>query len=287
MDAIRDRCKVAWNLGKTITINEMMIKYKGTYCPICQYMPNKLEKWGLKVWCLPCSTSKYVWNFEVYYGKECLPAEVPLDPNGIPPLLPPPASCGEAKLAHNLVVQLLQGLWYRGHVVVMDNYFSNICLILDLLERGMYAIGTVRANRIGLPEDLRNTKSFKNVPQDTTIWEMHDDRHICCVMWKDKKPVFLISTHEVSIQAPIFAHVVVVPQSRGAVWELIQTTSVLLEYTTFMQGMDVVDQLRASYTSQVRSHKWWHQIFFFLLNMTVVNMYIIYLDCFEEFTAVG
>ena len=50
------------------------------------------------------------------------------------------------------------------------------------------------------------------------------------------------------------------------------------EYTTYMCGMDVVDQLRASYSCQVRSHKWWHHIFYFLLDMTIVNMYIMYLS---------
>ena len=55
-----------------------MIRYKGMYCPILQYMPNKLQKWGLKVWCLACSTSKYVWNFEVYCGKENVEVENPI-----------------------------------------------------------------------------------------------------------------------------------------------------------------------------------------------------------------
>ena len=49
LNAIQDRCKALWNLDKNMTIDEMMICYKGTYCSIRQYMPKKLEKWGLKV----------------------------------------------------------------------------------------------------------------------------------------------------------------------------------------------------------------------------------------------
>jgi hypothetical protein len=52
----------------------------------------------------------------------------------------------------------------------------------------------------------------------------------------------------------------------------------LLEYTTFMKGVDVADQLRASDSSQSRSHKWWHRIFFALLDITEVNIYVMYLD---------
>jgi hypothetical protein len=45
-----------------------------------------------------------------------------------------------------------------------------------------------------------------------------------------------------------------------------------------MRVMDVADQLRASYSLQSRSHKWWHWIFFALLDITEVNVYIMYLD---------
>jgi hypothetical protein len=55
------------------------------------------------------------------------------------------------------------------------------------------------------------------------------------------------------------------------------TSPMHLEYTTHMRGVDVADQLRASYSTQNCTHKWWHQIFFFLLDTTMVNMYIIYL----------
>jgi hypothetical protein len=37
------------------------------------------------------------------------------------------------------------------------------------------------------------------------------------------------------------------------------------------------DQIQASYSSQSRSHKWWHRIFWAMLDITEVNMYIIYL----------
>jgi hypothetical protein len=70
VNAIRDSCKLVWKLGKFCTIDEMMIRYKGTYCPLRQYMPQKPQKWGIKVWCLAYSVIKFVWNFAIYCGKE-------------------------------------------------------------------------------------------------------------------------------------------------------------------------------------------------------------------------
>ena len=70
VNCIRECCKLAWCLGKHLTVDEMMIRYKGTYSFICEYMPKKPQKWGLKMSCLACPVSKYVWNFKIYCGEE-------------------------------------------------------------------------------------------------------------------------------------------------------------------------------------------------------------------------
>jgi hypothetical protein len=60
VDRIRKNCKRVWKLGKMCTINEIMIRYKGTYCPLHQYVPQKPQKWGIKVWCTTCLVTKFV-----------------------------------------------------------------------------------------------------------------------------------------------------------------------------------------------------------------------------------
>jgi hypothetical protein len=50
-----------------------------------------------------------------------------------------------------------------------------------------------------------------------------------------------------------------------------------------MRSVGIANQLRASYSCQSRSHKWWHRVFHFIIDQTVVNMYIIYLrHCASE-----
>ena len=48
-DQVRETFRNCWNLEKFLTIDEMMIRYKGTYCPTRQYMPknHKMEDKGL------------------------------------------------------------------------------------------------------------------------------------------------------------------------------------------------------------------------------------------------
>jgi hypothetical protein len=105
--------KHEWQLGKYLTVDEMMIGYKGTYYPATQHLPNKPKKWGVKVWCLTDSKSKYIYDFEIYCGKSN--DVVAADAN---------APRVEASMATKVVLDLLSGLGRKEHIVVMDNYFQ-------------------------------------------------------------------------------------------------------------------------------------------------------------------
>jgi hypothetical protein len=149
VDDICDACMREWSLGKFLTIDEMMVRYKGSYCDIRQYMLKKPEKWGIKFWVLADSTSKFIYCFEVYCGKN-LEAEVRFE-----------VPRGKGGAAYGVVMRLVQGLEGKGHCVVMDNFFCLVPLFRDLALKGKYATGTVRSNRIGIPSHLKNTKSWK------------------------------------------------------------------------------------------------------------------------------
>jgi hypothetical protein len=148
IDVIRGACKSVWQLGAYCTIDEMMVRYKGSYCPIRQYLPMKPEKWGIKIWCLADSITKYVYDFDVYMGKSNVATEGP------------PLPRGGGNLAQRVVLKLMDGLENEGRTVVMDNYFTSIELFQKLHVRGIYATGTVRANRIGLPEILADISTL-------------------------------------------------------------------------------------------------------------------------------
>jgi hypothetical protein len=167
---IREACTREWKLGQHVTIDETMVKYKGTYCPARQYMPKKPIKWGIKVWCIADSTSRFVWDFDIYCGKN----QATLEGRA--------SSREEQSLAHRVVMDLTGGLEHKNHVVVMDNFFTSVGLFRDLERRGIYATGTMRSNRIGLHPDMRKIKEFKRRNHGDLEWFMHDSRRMCSVL---------------------------------------------------------------------------------------------------------
>jgi hypothetical protein len=228
VEKIRSACMREWSLGKFVTIDEMMVRYKGSYCPVRQYMPKKPEKWGIKFWVLADSSSKFIYCFDIYCGKN-LEAEVRVE-----------APSGQGGAAYGVVMNLLRGLEDKGHCVVMDNFFTSVPLFRDLASKGIYTTGTIRSNRIGIPSHLKNTRTWRRCEQGHLEWAMHDSRGMSCVMWKDKCPVLLLSTHALPIGFPCVP-VDKVPRRNGAVREMVPTSPMLLEYTTFMRGVDVAD----------------------------------------------
>jgi hypothetical protein len=95
-------------------------------------------------------------------------------------------------------------------------------------------------------------------------------------VWKDKKPILFLSTNAIPVGYSCMP-MPTVPRKNSTVREDIMTSHMHPEYTIHMHSVDVTDQLRASYNTQYRTHKWWHKILFFLLDVTILNMFIIYL----------
>ena len=74
------------------------------------------------------------------------------------------------------------------------------------------------------------------------------------VSWKDKRLVILLFTHALPIDM-LGEPKSYVPMRNDAMLELLHTTPMHLEYTTYKRRVDVADQLGASYSYQIQSHK--------------------------------
>ena len=89
----------------------------------------------------------------------------------------------------------LKDLYGRGHIVTTDNFFTSVPLFLDLLENGIMATGTLRATRKYVPRAIFAKKITKNKHFGWIDYQMHAERKVYCIVWKDKQAMVLLSIH--------------------------------------------------------------------------------------------
>jgi hypothetical protein len=83
------------------------------------------------------------------------------------------------------------------HVVVMDRFYTSVSLLVELLGRRIYGVGTVQTRRIGFPNVLKDKR--KKRPKDTPRGSSSCARsrsvpELVAVRWWDSRPVFLLGT---------------------------------------------------------------------------------------------
>ena len=62
----------------------------------------------------------------------------------------------EVNLGHKVVTNLTSGLDHKGHVIFVDNFFTNVALFQDLERCRIYATGSMRLNRIRLHSFMKD-----------------------------------------------------------------------------------------------------------------------------------
>ena len=239
--SISQSCSQHYTPEQHISIDEQMI---GTRCRVSfiQYMPNKPQRFGIKVWALADSKNGYLSNFQVYTGKEPGTAEV--------------------GLSYRVVYDLMQPYLNKGYKLYTDNFYTSPKLVKDLLNDGTYLTGTVRANRRGFPKDLVGAKL------DRYGAEFKHSNGITAVHWKDKRDVYCLSSLHGS-------EMDVCPGS-GDGSEQKTKPRLICDYNAHMGGVDLHDQLQVYYSIGRKGIKWWRKVFWRMLEISVLNSYVLY-----------
>jgi hypothetical protein len=139
-----------------------MVPYKGRYCNIRQYMKGKPVRFGMKVWALVSSQSRYISNLIVYLGAGNAQEEAEL-------------------VGSDAVLVALHGFEHRDHVIITDNFFSGVSLFTTLLKRGFYTTGTVKKISRGFPASLAGFPSQHRPPRGTLVTKMHRSREVVAI----------------------------------------------------------------------------------------------------------
>jgi len=231
--------------GQTIAIDESMIKFKGR-SSLKQYMPKKPIKRGYKLWVL-ADKSGYCLRFDVYTGK-VTGEEVQ-------------KSLG-SRVVHNLTTNLAN----KNHVIFFDNFFTSVQLLEELKEKGIHAVGTVNIARRYLPIFKLDKQMIRGESQWFT-----SNTGLAVIKWKDKRSVHILSNYH----NPEEYTEVKRKEKEGNISQ-VPCPQAIVDYNSNMNYVDIFDQLMSSYKINRRSRKWWHRIFFYFVDASVVNAYCIY-----------
>lgn len=153
-----------------------------------------------------------------------------------------------------------------------------------LRARGIYSLGTVRANRIPnckLPVD--KSEELQKAPRgySTEFVGSAYGVDITTVLWKDTKNVRLCSTY-VGIKP--FQRTASISQPskisrynrKQKSYDEIDCPQIIREYNAHMGGVDLMDSYMGRNGLQIKTQDMATRIFYHLLDMTVTNAFILY-----------
>ena len=221
-----------------------------------QYMPLKPIKRGYKVWCLCDARNGYAYNIQVYMGAS--------------------AGSNEDTLGSRVVKNIVKPIKGRGHHVYMDNFFTSVSSAKDLLDDNTFMIGAARLGRKGWPQVLKEVKALKKAlkKRGESKSVVVEDGKVECLVWKDNTVVPLVNT----ITKPQEMTHVKRTNKDGSKIDVSCPESIK-SYNKFMGGVDLFDSRRKTYSCSRRSKKWWLHLFYFLLDTTTVNAFLLHQQC--------
>lgn len=180
----------------------------------------------------------------------------------------------------NIVVRLCRPVPKNiGHKVFCDNYFTTIPLALFLEQQGILCIGTIRRNRIPNSK-LKTDREIGKLPRGsyeeyTASFEGTD---LGLVQWKDNKSVTLVSSYVGANPVSLINRW----DSKKRAEVAIKCPEIIKHYNRHMGGVDLHDSFIGRCHIKYKSSKWYHRIFFHMVDVTIVNSWIIHRKICKE-----
>ncbi|PNF19047.1 hypothetical protein B7P43_G11709 [Cryptotermes secundus] len=166
---------------------------------------------------------------------------------------------------HATVRDLCRRIEGVGHKLYMDNFFSSPDLFDELMTKNITCCGTVRPNRKGLPDDFRR-RQFRLKKGDIRV---RVRQNLTALVWKDKRDVYMLTNMHSPPAEGSFCD-----EHGNAI-----KPAIVANYNKHMGYVDKADRMANSYSICRRTWKWTNKLFFHLLDLTILNSYILLSSC--------
>ena len=260
-DDFMSRCRANYWPTREIGLDEAIKRFKGR-CSFKQYIKNKPVRWGLKLFCVCCSATGYLWNAAWYLGK--------MDESE--------AKQAETSATHRAVIQILSPLAHKNHILHMDNFYTSIPLLNQLLQMGIMGCGTIRANRKGLcPEVCMKKSEESQLKKNPGTIRYASCGSLCFMSWFAKRPVHLLTNCYLPFSAGEDGKVQHwLTESGVKVQREIARPPAVKLYNLYMGAVDLFDQLRSYAGLDLPCRKFWHPMYWFVIEAALINAWVLY-----------
>jgi len=240
---------------QNVAVDERMVKSRHR-SGIRQFNKDKPTRWGIKLWVLADSSNGYPVDFDVYIGK--------VEKQNV-----------SAKgLGYDVVMKLMDSYFHQGYHLYVDNFYTSVTLFKDVFARGVRATGTIRDTRRDFPENLKNSKQWaKGKDRGSVRWGR--DGPCLAIQWLDNKVVSVLTTIDNANVRTQATRKCRNAQGRWGTKEVPQP-GVIANYNKYMNAKDRSDQILATHNILRKCVRWWKTLFFHLIDMTIVNSYILF-----------
>ncbi|CAF1401911.1 unnamed protein product [Adineta ricciae] len=228
---------------KNLVIDESLMLWRGRLM-FKQYIPSKRHRFGVKLFILCDCKTRFILDFIIYTGST---TEIKIFPT--------------LGISGSIVMSLMEKYFYVGHVLYMDNWYSSSVLYETLHDMKTGACGTVRPNRVGLPNMSKKLKAGEKFSQFTD--------NLLYLKWYDRREVNMLTTiHNDDM--------IITGKINQRTNEPIVKPLCIVEYNSNMGAIDKTD-MQISFSECTRKTiKWYKKLFLHILDMALLNGYIIY-----------
>ena len=247
LEKFRDRCLRVYQPGRELAYDEQVAKTDSRLTRLRQLLKHNKYN-GIQLYSICESKTGYLVTFATR------------DPNG---------TLG----VHGVMNHLLDDVAGRWHRVYADNLFITLGTLRRAKLMRIHLAGTARTN-FGFPRSLKDVDS-KKLERGEYTWKMTSDG-ILALAWKDSVLAqFMSNWHAPRSTSTVYRRV------RGCAQKQAFTAPrVAADYNEFMGAVDQHDALNGSASCSKMSTKWWHALFWWMLDAAMVNAYCVY--TFEE-----
>ncbi|XP_071056453.1 piggyBac transposable element-derived protein 4-like [Onthophagus taurus] len=230
-------------LGEYVCVDEMLVGFRGR-CSFKMYIPNKPNKYGIKVMILTDARNNYCYNAYIYSGRNS-------DGRGLDTNL---LTLNKPTQA---VLRLAHPIYGSNRNVTADNWFTSVELVNELTKRKLTYVGTMRKNKRDIPIAFL---SNRRRTVGSTLYGFHGNMTLVSHVPKKSKVVIALSSMH---------------QTSGIDQET-RKPEIIALYNMTKGGVDSLDKKCANYSVNRRTRRWPMAVFYAMINMSSVNSYILY-----------